>query len=139
MAKKIYTKPFFVVEEFVPQEYIANCEFNNVSNISGWSNTYGIHYIDLDNNGIYSTGERFNNNGNAVPTASFSSKSKGSVKSYKLELYSNKWEESNVGLPAGASYSSYTSSGNVKYRGIVIATAYFRITDGIAYYSTTRS
>ena len=59
--KKEYSKPYLVAETFEPQEYCAPCTkpYPSVTSISGWGSARAADYIDLNGDGFYQTGERF--------------------------------------------------------------------------------
>ena len=66
MKKKTYTKPEMAAERFEPQEYCNPCTNPSVTQLAGWSNAQEAQYIDLNNDGHYQTGERFNRDGQSV-------------------------------------------------------------------------
>ena len=55
MKKKTYTKPYFILEEFTPQEYIAGCVFQSISGLITHNSNY---FIDWNQDGNYDDGER---------------------------------------------------------------------------------
>ena len=66
MEKKTYAKPFFVVERFTPNEFVASCNWVSVIGNQVWNNSYFnpyeptvYRYVDLDGDGKYDDGERF--------------------------------------------------------------------------------
>ena len=55
MRKKTYKKPYFILEEFTPQEYIASCVFQSISGLITHNSNY---FIDWNQDGNYDDGER---------------------------------------------------------------------------------
>ena len=55
MRKKTYKKPYFILEEFTPQEYIAGCVFQSISGLITHNSNY---FIDWNQDGNYDDGER---------------------------------------------------------------------------------
>ena len=53
-------------ERFEPQEYCNPCTNPSVTSLAGWSIAREFQYIDLNNDGIHQTGERFNLDGKSV-------------------------------------------------------------------------
>ena len=96
MLKKSYVKPFLVVEEFVPQEFVTSCNNKskiNVKDHSGWYEDYGTKSprVDLNNNRYYDSNEKVALGSTGVTLTRFSV------------------EQHDVYLPKGTSDPSYNT------------------------------
>lgn len=147
MVKKSYAKPFFVVERFTPNEFVATCNWVSVIGNGIWTNTtfnnyepLQYRYVDLDGNGKYDDGERF-----YASTGMAAGSTDDQITSQKVMVsilvYYNSYKEytSHPSGLIGQSYNgiNFTIGGdNIKFRQNTFAKRWFKVKNNQLYCSS---
>lgn len=131
--KKKWGNPIVDIQHFEPHEYCANCDVASVTTLPNWSSGR-YSYIDLDNDGVYDVGERFELTGvSSRPLGISDQITSQDVGIYYIALSSG--QLNNHTLSAGDPYRDHTSGGT-NYKVHLIATKKIKIEHSTAFYFT---
>lgn len=123
------------VQLFVPQEYCGSCTigYRIITQLSGWSASEHFSYIDLNGDGYYQVGERFNpSTGVSTYPAGISNQhSNGIVGIYYFTMGGG--GQNTHALDAGQAYANHTAAGT-SYVLMTIGRRNIMIENNTAYY-----
>lgn len=138
---KEWDSPRSNVQLFMPQEYIAACDYQSVTLTPNWGLTQR-HYIDLNGNNTYQhAGEYFKVDGSSGRLLGIDDGlSNGKVTIYRLQkqtLGQSSWNDSDFALTSAEADKSYLNTfkvGGDNYRFVANGTYQIKIEDNHAYF-----